>query len=178
MQHFFRTLWARLEKMSTLETDSPGERRRKVTLVIIVILSCICGIFSFTNSYVTTGLSIYVVIPLSYATIVGTATLIFLITKRFGLLLYSFLAMILCIPVIFQWSVGGITSPVTSSIIFWSILAPLGSLMFQTVRKAARWFLAFLVLVFISLYFDTHFSTFAAPTPHRELIIGHGINII
>jgi signal transduction histidine kinase len=178
MKHFFYMLWDRLKRASTLETDSPGEKRRKVTLVVIAILSCVCGIISGTNSSITSGLNVYALIPFSFTIIVGAAMLIFFITKRFGLLLYPFLLMILCTPALFQWSIGGIASPASITIIFWSILAPFGSLMFQDARKASCWFVAYLGLVAVSLSFDTYFSRFAAPSPHGELIIGHGINIV
>jgi signal transduction histidine kinase len=86
--------------------------------------------------------------------------------------------MILCIPVFFQWSVGGFSPRGATTIVFWSLLAPFGALMFQGMRKALWWFIIFLVLVVVSLILDEYFVRFATEITHREIVVGKGINII
>ena len=55
MRYFFASLWNLIERASTLDTDSPEIRRRKVTLVVIALLSCAMGIIAGTNSYYATS---------------------------------------------------------------------------------------------------------------------------
>ena len=47
MQRFFYTLWNRLQRISVLDTDTPGIRRQKVTLVRIAI--CWYRMWHFTG---------------------------------------------------------------------------------------------------------------------------------
>jgi signal transduction histidine kinase len=186
MKHFFYNLWIRLERISVLGTDSPGDKRQKVTLVMIAIFCCLTGLLSITQGLVTSRPFIEVLMPFIFTIVVGTALFTYFFTKRFDLLLYPFLIMILFIPIFFQMSIGGFSGQGSVPIIFWSILAPFGSLMFQNIRKATWWFFAYLVLVFIFLIIDEQFTKFAEfpisfaelTTSHSELMVGHGITII
>jgi signal transduction histidine kinase len=186
MKHFFYNLWNRLEKISVLDTDSPGKRRQKVTLVMIAIFCCLTGLLSITQNLITSRPIIEVLMPFMFTIVVGTALLIYFFTRRFNILLYPFLIMILCIPIFFQMSIGGFSGQGSVPIIFWSILAPFGSLMFQNIKKATYWFVAYLVLVFIFLIIDEYFTQFAelpisfaeVSTSHSDLMVSHGITII
>ena len=81
MKRYYVILWNLLESNSTLETDSPGERQRKVTLVVIAILSCLCGVVSTLNSWRLSGLDIYMLIPSTFIASVGSALVLFFITN-------------------------------------------------------------------------------------------------
>ena len=136
MKDLYHHVWSRLEKVSTLDTNSPEERRRKATLVVITILCCYTGIFSGTRSFLISEPVSSIIIPFTFSIFSGIALIIFFVTKRFTVLLYSFLFLILLIPVIFQLLGGGYTEPGSIPIVFWAILAPFSSLMFQNLRKA------------------------------------------
>ena len=82
MKRYYDLLWNLLESKSTLETDSPGERRRKVTLVVIAILSCLCGVVSALNSWRLSGFDIYVLIPSTFIASVGSALVLFFYKKQ------------------------------------------------------------------------------------------------
>ncbi len=165
-----------LEGTCTLITDPVEERRRKVTLVV---LSGICFIASFgwgTAYYVILGPTITVPITYGFTVVVGIALLFFLVTKRFGLLLYPFFLMILWNPIAMQWSLGGFAA--SGVLMTWSILAPFCALMFQSIRQAVWWFLAYLGLLAISLAFDDLFRQWAPPISHTTSMLFFGMNII
>ena len=151
MKHYFNHLWNRLEAISVLDTDSPGERRQKVTLVMIAFFCSLTGLISVTRGIFISRPIVEVLMPSIFVIIVGMALFTYFFTKRFAILLYPFLIMILCIPVIFQIGIGGFSGQGSVPIIFWSILAPFGSLMFQTIRKATWWFMSYLAFFFIFL---------------------------
>jgi signal transduction histidine kinase len=191
MKQSFLSLWNHLEKVSVLKTDSQSMRRQKVTLVMVAILrrqkvtlvmvailSCLMGVITVTRYYIISGISYAVILPGIFVLVVGTAILLFFVTKRFGVLLYPFLLTILCIPVIFHRSDGGFSGQTGIGILFWAILAPLGALMFQSIRKAVWWFAAYLVLVIVSLYLDEHFVQFTVTAPYKEIVVSHGINLM
>jgi signal transduction histidine kinase len=186
MRHFLYDFWKKLEQISVLDTDPPAERRRKVTLVMIAVFCCLTGVMSITWNVITSSPFVEILMPLLFTSVVGIASFTYFITKRFALLLYPFLIMILCIPVFFQISIGGLAAQGTLPIIFWSILAPFGSLMFQNIRKATWWFAAYIVLVLIFLNIDEYFAQFAEASisfseissSHSDLMVSYGITII
>lgn len=178
MKKYYRNLRDHFESVSTFEKDSPAVRRRKVTLVLIAILCSLTGIVTGTYSYLVSQPINTVLIPYTFALVVGLAIILFFVTKRFSMLLYTFLFMILFIPALFQWSIGGLTGePGSVTIIFWSILAPFGSLMFQSLKKAKWWFSAYIFLIIFSLCIDKYLTGMVVPITHGQFMIDQGINI-
>ena len=167
---------AAFEKVSTLDTDSPEVRRRKVTLVVITVLCTVASIIWGTMYYVFLGPNMTVFITYGFTVILGIALLIFYLTKRFTFLLYVFFFMILWNPIAMQWSLGGFAA--SGVLMLWSVLAPFSSLMFQNVKKAIGWFLAYLCLLCFSLYFDDYVSQWAPPLSKQISMIFFGMNIL
>lgn len=178
MKALFVKLWDHLVRLSVLDTDSPRERRRKVTLVVIAILSCLEGVWSTFNSIAGDEKFVIIMIPIVYIVVVGSSLLVFFLTKRFSILLYPFLIMILVTPVFFQTIGGGFSQPGTISIILWSLLAPFGALMFQSVRKAVWWFIAYMILVVMAMLYDGYWGAAASDFMTQEILKGQGVNII
>jgi guanylate cyclase len=147
-----------------------------VTLVVLTGLCVIASILWGALYYAILGPTITVYITYGFTIVLGTALLIYFITKRFALLLYPFFIMILWNPIAMQWSLGGFSA--SGALMFWSILAPLCSLMFQNIRKATFWFIAYMVLLSISLYFDGYFLQWTHPISHRISMLFFGMNII
>jgi class 3 adenylate cyclase len=176
MNHSLRSSWHHLESVCTLETDSPEERRSKITLVVITSLCTVASIIWGTLYYAIFGPTITTFITYGFTVVVGTALLIFFITKRYNLLLYIFFFMILWNPIAMQWTLGGFAA--SGVLMTWSLLAPFCSLMFQNIRRAIWWFSAYMILLFISLYFDDYFSQLAIPIPHSISMLFFGMNII
>ena len=134
MKNFFYKLWDRLEKKIILDTDLPAERRKKVTLVMIILLCHFTGVLSITKAILTPSSFIELLMPVIFNIVVGTALVIYFITKRLSIILYPFLFMILFIPVVFQIVVGGFSSQGAVPIIFWSILAPVSAYLLRRYR--------------------------------------------
>jgi serine phosphatase RsbU (regulator of sigma subunit) len=71
------------------------------------------------------------------------------------------LALILILPVLLQWSLGGFAP--SGAVVIWSILAPTGALMFAGTTRAIPWFVAYVLLMIISGLLGT------APYPQPSL---------
>jgi guanylate cyclase len=84
--------------------------------------------------------------------------------------------MILWNSIAMQWSLGGFAA--SGVLMTWSILAPFCALMFQSIRQAVWWFLAYLGLLAISLTFDDQFRQWATPMSHATSMLFFGMNII
>ena len=174
---FLSDCWQRLESTSAVASDTPEQRRRKGTLVVVAILSCMVAAITMANSYRVTGLTRDVWVPAAYVAVVGLALLVFLWSKRFGVLLYAFLVMMLCGPLVFQAVTGGLAAVGTVSIAFWSLLAPLGAMMFDRVSRAVVWLAAYLVLLGASLLMDGLFAPFFVPIAPTETLVNQAINL-
>jgi class 3 adenylate cyclase len=164
-----------LEKSSTLDTDPPEERRRKVTLVVITGLCTIASVIWGTLYYAIFGPITTVYITYGFTVVLGIALLIYFITKRFTFLLYVFFFMILWNPIAMQWSLGGFAA--SGVLMLWSFLAPFCSLMFEDIKKATGWFLAYMMLLVLSLYFDSYVSQWASPVSNKISMMFFGMNI-
>ncbi|MCB1176427.1 MAG: methyl-accepting chemotaxis protein, partial [Leptospiraceae bacterium] len=83
----------------------------------------------------------------------GLALLFYKLFKWEKLLVNTQLIMILVIPTVLQWSLGGFQ--LSGVVCLWSSVAPFGAIIFQSSRKAVFWVLSYLILLSISFYFDS-----------------------
>lgn len=81
-------------------------------------------------------------IPLSYAIISCLSVIIFHLTRRYRFFLFSQLLLILLLPFLLMIALGGFVK--SSAVIVWSLLSPLGALLFDEPRHALRWLVAYL----------------------------------
>lgn len=165
-----------LEKSCTLDTDSPEERRRKVTLVVITGLCAIASVIWGTFYYAIFGPATTTFITYGFTVVLGIALLIYFINRRFSFLLYVFFFMIFWNPIAMQLSLGGFTA--SGVLMLWSLLAPFSALMFQNIKKATGWFLAYIMLLSLSLYFDDYVSQWAHPISNKISMMFFGMNLI
>ena len=176
MKHSIEHFWSFLENKSTLDTDSPEGRRSKVTLVVITGLCTIASVIWGSLYYAIFGPIITTFITYGFTVVFGIALPIYFKTKRFTFLLYVFFFMIFWNPIAMQWSLGGFAA--SGVVMLWSILAPFSSLLFQNIRKSTGWFLAYVMLLMFSLYFDGYVSQWASPVSNRITMLFFGMNII
>ena len=94
MKQSFEHFWSFLENKCTLDTDSPEERRSKVTLVVITGLCTIASVIWGTLYYAIFGPIITTFITYGFTVVFGIALPIYFKTKRFTFLLYVFFFMI------------------------------------------------------------------------------------
>ncbi len=175
MKSFQQSL-ASLEKLVTLDTDSPEERRRKITLVVITALCTVASIIWGSLYFVLLGPTITTFLTYGFTVVLGIALIIYYLTKQFTILLYAFFLMILWNPIAMQWSLGGFAA--SGVLMLWSILAPFTSLLFQNIKKATGWFLAYAVLLSFSLYFDDYVSQWAPPLSNKISMLFFGMNLV
>ena len=141
----------RTAAIASLPSDSPDERLRKSTLVLtsilITVFSCI-----WVGTYAALGLWLAALVPLVYqvASLVGLAFLAR--TKRYGVYRASQIGLMLVLPFLLQWSLGGFVD--SGSVAIWAFFAPLAALVFYGPREAIPWFGAFLALVVFSAAID------------------------
>ncbi len=142
-----------LENTVSLQSDSKNNRARKAALALISILVVIAGML-WSVMYLALGYNAPFAIALISTLFIGSNLAAFFIHKRFEIFLQIQLLFILLLPSALQWSLGGYAN--SGSVIVWSFLAPLGSIIFSGLKKSYLWLGAFLLLLFTSTFMDIY----------------------
>ena len=133
--------------------DSTEDTLRKRTFTLITFLKCICC-GPWALMYAVLGLTVAALLPLSFAAIILVSILVFFVGKNFTVFVTVIAFFMLLVPVVLQWTLGGFAA--SGAVMLWSILAPLGVLVFRGVHEAKLWFAAFTILVIIASVFEQY----------------------
>ena len=167
---------ARLARIGADPGDDGDLRQKKSLLVLIVALilpvSAVWGgLYVGFGSWA--GITAFIYFAVSLGSLV-----VFARTGKFRLLLVTQLVDILLSPTAGQMFVGGFLP--SGGVALWAILAPLGALVFLEVRRAIRWFVAFVLVVLLTgvageMFFpDADFPTWFPSTMLALNIVGAG----
>jgi len=86
------------------------------------------------------------------------------------------LLLILLLPFLLQWSLGGFSNG--SAVMVWAFFAPLAAMLFADLAHAAGWLLAFLVLTLVSGFIDlTPFAAQVRPMPRLANVVFFVMNM-
>ena len=135
-----------IARRASVPGDGTDVRTQKTLLVLSALLFMPPSIV-WSAVYFVSGEPLSAAIPFAYIilTVLGLAT--FALTRRFALLRWVELALILVLPFALQLSLGGFVP--SSAVVLWSLLAPIGALVFGAPRPSL-WLLAFLALVAVA----------------------------
>jgi len=165
---------AKAAAVGSLPSDTTEEQLRKSALVVssllITLLSCI-----WVATYAVLGFWLSALIPLLYqvASLAGLA--FFARTKRFGFYRASQVTMMLLLPFLLQWSLGGFVP--SGAVAIWAFTAPLGALVFYGPRGAIPWFAGFLALVVVSAAIDGRLPQHTDEIPSWLVVVFFTLNI-
>ena len=133
---------ARLTRIGADPRDDADLQARKALLVLISVL--ILPISALWGAlYLAFGSPVGVV-PLVYFAVLLAAILVFSRTRDYAWLLRVSQVAILLAPTLSMIPLGGFLD--SAGVGLWGILAPLGALVFDDVRTAARWYAAWVVV--------------------------------
>ena len=93
-------------------------------------------------------------IPLSYSIVSLFSTIHFGWTRQYRLFRFSQLLLILLLPFFLMVALGGFING--SAVVLWSLICPMGAMLFDEPRRAPRWFLAFASLVVLSAFLQPY----------------------
>ncbi len=133
--------------------DTDEVRLQKSSLVLgsfmFIIAGTLWGVLYFLFGQPLAGS-----IPLSYAIVSCLSVIVFHLTRRYGFFRFSQLLFILLLPFLLMLALGGFVK--SSAVILWSLISPLGALIFDEPRQALRWLAAYLGLITLSGFLESH----------------------
>ena len=153
IQKLFQQLFPFITRIGVDPEDGDEVRLQKTLLT----LGCLMFIFAGTLwgiLYFLFGERIAGSIPLGYAIFSSFSLVLFFINHRYRLFLFVQLLLILFLPFLLMIALGGFIK--SSAVILWSLLSPLGAMLFDEPRRALRWLVAYLSLAMISGHFEFH----------------------
>lgn len=155
-------LFRRWPTLGVAPGDAEDLRLKKEVMTIvssgIAFLAIFWGSFYIYNGYPLSG-----AIPLGYSFFSFASILYFFRTKQFDFFCLSQQLLILLLPFLLMWSLGGFANG--SVVMVWAFFAPLAALFFIDLRAAMRWMWAFLLLLLLSALLDQTLAGHARPMP-------------
>ena len=138
---------AGLEKTGAAPEDTEEIRLQKRLLLAVALMVAPAGLL-WGGIYVLFDEPAAGIIPLFYGVVSYLSIAHFALTRRYRFFRFSQLLLFLLLPFFLMVFLGGFVSG--SVVIIWSLLCPLGALLFADRRQAAYWFAAFIGLVALS----------------------------
>jgi adenylate cyclase len=154
--------------------DSADLRFRKRLLVGIAVVILPVA-FVWGCLYWAIGEHVVALTPWGYLAGSAISLAVFARTRRFAFLRTAQLSLILIAPALGMVLVGGLDE--SSSVILWSLLAPLGALAFDRPSRAWPWFAAFIVTTVLALVLSEVVRPDAADLPDWFVLTFDVLNI-
>jgi len=137
----------RLSDAASLTSDTTEQRLRKAVLILLAGICTTLGVI-WGGGYLALDRPLAGSFPLGYSVISTFSLLHFFRSKGYKFFCRGQLTLILILPIMLQWSLGGFAA--SGAVAIWSILAPIGALMFAGTNRAIPWFAAYVLLMVIS----------------------------
>lgn len=174
MKELFRRSIERLANAGSHPSDRPEDKLRQAILVFLASIYCFAGIV-WAASYFAMGLPLAAGIPLAYSVFSGLSLLYFFRSKHYALFRFTQLCLILLLPFLLQFFLGGFAA--SSTVMIWAILSPVGALMFAGTRQSLPWFLAYLALLALSGWLEPRPAPQLATVPPQIQIVFFIMNL-
>ena len=140
--------WFRRAVDAGLDPADDAETRLRKRMLVLVVVITTSVITAALLSTLAAGDPRSAVVPVVYG-VLSTAGVAHLVrTKRMELLLYSQLSMVLLLPAVQQWLLGGFVASASS--VLYSVNAALLAVVLVGPRRARWWFVGFTVVVVVS----------------------------
>jgi class 3 adenylate cyclase len=148
--------------LGVVATDPDEVRVRKVSLTLAAVTVTLLAVV-WVGTYLALGLPVSAAIPFAYQVVSIISLAWFWRTKDYLLFRASQLILIILLPFLLQWSLGGYVA--SSAVSLWGLVGALGALFFFSPRQAIPWFVAFIGLTVASGLAEPVVARHAASIP-------------
>lgn len=150
--NFIKNIIYKTLRVGILATDSETLQLKKISITMVPVIIAPVG-FIWSLIYFTLGYTIPATIPMFY-TLASLATVyIFSKTKSITFIHIAQMFLILILPFMLMWSLGGFYQ--SSYIFIWAFFAPITALIHDKGKRALYWLYAFITLVVFSAIIDS-----------------------
>lgn len=155
--------------------DTDEVRLQKVTLTLAASIVTVLAVV-WVGTYLALGLPLSAAIPFAYQVASVASLLVFERTKDYRLFRFSQIVVMLLLPFLLQWSLGGYVA--SSAVSLWALIAVFGALFFFSARQAVPWFIAFVALTLLSGSADPFLARSPAAIPVPVVVSFFVLNIL
>jgi adenylate cyclase len=163
-----------LARLGTTAADSDEVRAQKATLTIAATVVTVMSVI-WVASYLALGLPVSAAIPFGYQVVTVISLALFARSRNYRRFRRSQLVLMLSLPFLLQWSLGGYAA--SSVVSLWGLFAAFGALFFYRPGEAIPWFVAFVGLTVASGLLDPAVSRNAADIPDSVQVAFFVINV-
>lgn len=128
-------------------TDSEEMRLNKALLLLATGLVCLT-MMVWVAIYYLLGIDFSRDLPLLFQLLLAGNMLLFIWTRRFDVFRTTQLGLLLFLPFVAQWATGNLI--VSSGVVLWGLIAPIGAILCIGARESVGWFLAWIILTALS----------------------------
>jgi adenylate cyclase len=171
-------IWRPLERIAfagVAPDDSDDVRVQKVTLTVAAVMVTVLSVF-WVVTYWALGLPGSAAIPFAYQVISIVTLIVFARTKDYRFFRFSQVVLIILLPFLLQWSLGGYVA--SSAVSLWALEGAFGAMFFFTAAAAVPWFVLFLGLTVASGLAEPWVSQHAAVIPAPLVTAFFVLNIV
>lgn len=147
MKTFVQAFFHRLAKAASPPWETEEERFRKVVLILMVAAYTVLS-FVWGSIYLLLGVHYAYFIPYGYGAVSILTLFLLYYAGSYRFFRSCQLWLILLVPFLLQWRLGGFQA--SGAVMIWSILSPVGALMFSGIRRAWPWFVGYILMVMAS----------------------------
>lgn len=151
-----------------------GEIALRKSALLLSAVSVTTLAFIWVVTYWLLGLRVAAAIPFIYQVVSLVSVVVFIRTKRWGFFRDGQLFLMLLLPFLLQWTLGGFVN--SSAVMLWALMSPVGALVFSGPRKSLKWLLGFLSLAAFSGIIDGSLPS-AARIPTVVLVTFFVLNL-
>ncbi len=156
--------------------DSEDLRLKKSLLMFAMGLTTIAPVV-WLVVYWLLGSKMSATVPFAYQLVSLSTLVLYLATRNFDLFRLLQLGLYLFFPFFLQWSLGNFIT--ASGVVLWGLLAPVGAILVYSARDSIPWFIAYIVLIAVSAFFDYQLAGAAPaepPIPVQASVIFFALN--
>jgi len=165
----------RIALIGVASSDSDDVRLQKATHTLSAVTPSLLS-FIWVGTYLSLGLPTSAAIPAGYQVATAVSLIVFARTKGYRFFRTSQIILILVLPFLLQWSLGGYAN--SSAISVWALVGVFGALFFFTAARAIPWFLLFVGLTLFSGLIDGFLAASAPPIPASVQVTFFVLNIL
>lgn len=163
-----RVLYGFAEETAASDTDSRAQHLRKSIAVLSAIVVAPAA-FMWGVIYLAAGEPAVSIIPFAYLplTLVNLAT--YRVWHRYHAFEFSQLLITLLLPFFLMLALGGFVS--SSGVITWSLVTPMGAIVYSSRRMAVFWFVLFVAAVTFAASVDSSLSDTSSVTAWAKTVM-------